>query len=101
MVNGDEMKKQIGLRIIVLLLIGVMLMLSCHMHSHHCSCCGEDHHCLLCQVLHSGITYTPSFELVLLLIIIELISLAPVIAIKLFHDIGCDGRAPPVNLLFN
>jgi ABC-type cobalt transport system substrate-binding protein len=95
------MKKQIGFRIIVLLLIGVMLILSCHTHPQHFSCGGEDDHCLLCQVLHSGFTYTPSFELILLLTIIELITLLPVFAIKLFHHTGCDGRAPPVNLLFN
>jgi hypothetical protein len=96
------MKKRTGLHIIALLLVGVMLLLSCHIHPHHFWDCGEDDHCPLCQILHSGFTFTSSFELIQLWIIItELIVFAPVIVLKLFSPTGCDNRAPPVNLFFN
>jgi hypothetical protein len=94
------MKKQIGLRLAILILIGVMLLLATHTHPHHFYCCGEDDYCPLCQILNCGFTFTSSFELTLLLIVIGYITLSPLLAIKLNLPANYAGRAPPVNFTF-
>ncbi|MGD9155943.1 MAG: hypothetical protein PVG90_10665 [Bacillota bacterium] len=94
------MKRQIGLRLTILILIGAMLLLSGHTHPHHFFCCGEDDHCPLCQILNTGFTVTTFFKLVLLLLTIGFITPSPLLAIKLSRPASCAGRSPPVNLPF-
>jgi hypothetical protein len=87
------MKKSSGFRILSMLLIGMMMLLSCHMHPHHFL--GEDEHCQVCQLLNSGFICVFSFAVTLLLLLVGLIRLAPARRLLLLYITECNGRAPP------
>jgi hypothetical protein len=89
------MKKTIGLRLTVTLIIGVMLLLSCHTHPHQFSFLGDVAHCPLCQILQCGFTFTPSFELILLMLTIGNIFITSLTVPILIRHPKCTVRAPP------
>jgi hypothetical protein len=96
-----KMKKSIVLKIGILLMIGLMLLLSYHTHPPLSPGDGDDDHCLLCQILHTGFTFSLSFEFSALLILIEIIFLSQTLIEKILPQTGFDYRAPPFMLLFN
>jgi hypothetical protein len=95
------MKKQVHLQIIVILLIGLMLILSCHTHPHYSAWDGRDEHCSLCQILYAGFTGNFCFELILGFFLIGTIIPCRAGTVKIFPQTGYDDRAPPAALLFN
>jgi hypothetical protein len=93
----EKMQKQIGPRLIALLLIGVLLLLLCHVHPSHFYVRGEHEHCVLCQILQCGFTHVSFFILIPLSIVIILVRLSPNVFAKFNRPTVHDGRAPPVN----
>jgi hypothetical protein len=94
------MKKRTSLQIIVILLIGLMLLLSCHPLFHHSLLDGDDDNCLLCHLLHVGFTSNFLFELTQLLIFIEIVVLLLKNTVKRRLQTGYSNRAPPFTFLF-
>lgn len=94
------MKKRTSLQIIVILLIGFMLILSCHTHPYRSPWDSDDDHCLLCHILHSGFTFNLAFKLILLIILIGIIIPSQANTVKTRPQTGYDNRAPPIAFLF-
>lgn len=95
------MKKSVILKISIILVIGLMLLLSCHTHPLLSPWDGGDDHCLLCQLLQVGFTCSLVFILKLLLNLFEILSLIQNPTVTIPFRTGYDNRAPPCMFLFN
>ncbi len=67
------MQKRVILKLAVILFIAILLSLCCHTHLDHFPGDGQDDHCPLCQILFAGFTASPSFELILVAILIQIV----------------------------
>ncbi|HBF35809.1 MAG TPA: hypothetical protein DDW50_00635 [Firmicutes bacterium] len=94
------MKKRTGFQIFIIFLIGLMLLLSCHPLLHHPLLDDADDQCLLCHILYTGFTCSFSFELILLLIFIEIVVLLLKNTVQCHPQTGYYNRAPPIAFLF-
>lgn len=90
-----EMKKKTGRQRIIILLIGIIVLLSCHTHAHHLPWDGDDAHCHLCQILSNGFTGIHFFDLIILWILIGMICVSHAVAAKTRPQTGYDNRASP------
>lgn len=89
------MKKRLLFKTVILIFILCLLILTCHSHPHSLMDKDEDSHCPVCQLLHTGLVFTPKFYLVFYFIFIVVVNLIQESKIKTNPLFSYQFRAPP------
>jgi hypothetical protein len=91
------MKKQSFVKIFAVTFIVVLLLLTCHFFLHGLE--KEDGHCLLCELMVTGVVFIEQYEILLVLFFITTIPLIKLFQFKISSYLKIQLRAPPYYLL--